>query len=151
MELGNSVRGQCSVPLNPNIEIAQGPLKQKYAFGILSEEKLNDFKEQKRNSLANRTVSVDQFNEEAVKAAMNRRFDISINSNSKVDRWLNSGQNSTDHDEIETKIIAILNEQQHQNSDQASAVSSASAMRSKLLDKTAKLKANLRNKSLNKN
>lgn len=82
------------------------------------------------------------------------KFDL-FSANSKVDVWLNSGQNSWEYVTASADLVAgsIPNSDQHK-ADDASVItesSAKSAIRSKLLDKTAKLKENLRNLAKNKN
>lgn len=102
------------------------------------------------------------FQSAMAKAKMDDRFDLPFNTNSKVDRWLSSGQDPTEYATASAEFVAdpiqipytksASNDFKfNEDSSFVTDVSAKSAMRSKLLDKTAKLKQNLRNKTQNKN
>lgn len=85
-------------------------------------------------------------------ATLDTRFVLPFNTNSKVDHWLNSGQNPS---EYANATVGDLMDSLADSSDtavgtnkpeeSASTVSTKSAIRAKLLDKTAKVKQTLRN------
>lgn len=87
---------------------------------------------------------------------MEGQFQLPLHADSKVDRWLNSGENATKYATASAEIRPdpLHFDSEVQAKDNVSVVtemSATSSMRSKLLDKTAKLKENLRNLTQNKN
>lgn len=87
---------------------------------------------------------------------MDEPFQLPLHADSKVDRWLNSGQNAIQYATASAEILpdpVFLNSniQTQDNVSVVTDLSATSSIRSKLLDKTAKLKENLRNLTQNKN
>ena len=89
------------------------------------------------------------------KAATDDRFGLPFSATSKVDRWLNSGQNPSEYAQAtykaEPTVQPVDSFDSRSNTlstikadETSSTVSNHSAIRAKLLDKTAKLKQNLR-------
>lgn len=89
------------------------------------------------------------------KAATDDRFVLPFSASSKVDRWLNSGENPNEYAQATCKAestvqsIDLLDSKSNTLStikadETSSTVSNHSAIRAKLLHKTAKLKQNLR-------
>lgn len=94
------------------------------------------------------------YHTELAKAATDDRFGM-FSASAKVDRWLNSGRNSSEYAQVTGHAESIVqpNEKLDLNSNMSSTnkpdetssmVSNQSAIRAKLLDKTAKVKQNLR-------
>lgn len=94
-------------------------------------------------------TSESDYHATLAKAALDNRFVLPFNA--KVDRWLNSGQNTSDyaHATCQAACLSsslVVNNPSTFNANEASStVSNRSAIRAKLLDKTARVKQNLRN------
>lgn len=151
IEFGNVPLDHCTVALNPKKkdELARSSLKKRTAFGLMIDApKENTSTDRKEKNLLKKKQ--DTF-----------EYEFPINADSKVDRWLNSGHNPTEHatesdnlaaDPIQISDLATAtNDFKFADSSLMTDVSTKSSLRSKLLDKTAKLKENLRNKTQNKN
>lgn len=85
-------------------------------------------------------------------ATLDNRFALPFNTNSKVDRWLKSGQNPSEYaNATVSELMGSLTYSSdtaagtNKPEESASIVSTKSAIRAKLLDKTAKVKQTLRN------
>lgn len=82
------------------------------------------------------------------KASIDNRFVLPFSNDSKVGRWLNSGQNPSEYADAtvnEPVLASAKLSDANQPDESASALSAKSALRAKLLDRTAKVKQTLRN------
>lgn len=83
------------------------------------------------------------------------KYEVSFNTKAKVDNWLKSGQtpayNSYDYSNVAIGGTPLSTKNEHINVENASVVSTKSAIRSKLLEKTARVKETLQKLANNAN
>lgn len=142
--------------------VRDGPVKlidklnNKTATDAANEQKLNDdfwskattSNQNERQGSYSQEQTVSDYQAVLAKAALDNRFVLPFSNNSKVDRWLNSGQNPTEYAKATVNDSVLTSfDPTHANKpdESASTISTKSAIRAQLLDRTAKVKQTLRN------
>lgn len=133
-----------NLPHNTDAKVDRSTENSERASNVVSNSTLHALNE-KKFDMANLNVNMEK--------AADDLFDLPLNVNAKVDNWLNSTQHPTGPAASRPNPLGgppiILYDSSNKMDETSSTVSNKSAIRAKLLDKTARVKQTLRNLTQN--